>query len=156
MAKRKDHSSFWKNVVALPDGCWKWDAGKQSSGYGVFWVAGDPVLAHRWAYEASVGTIPEGLCIDHLCRNRACVRPSHLEPVTMRENILRGKGATAINARKTHCPQDHPYSGENLWFKKSKGRRDQRACRQCDRDSSKRYQAKLRELGRTLLEPAES
>ena len=68
--------------------CWDWLGGK-SNGYGRFWVEGRLVQAHRWAYETMVGPIPEGLTLDHLCRVRYCVNPSHLEPVTLGENIRR-------------------------------------------------------------------
>lgn len=67
------------------------------------------VRAHRLVYELLVGPIPDGLQLDHLCRNRGCVRPDHLEPVTRRTNILRGTGPSAIHARKTQCPHGHPY-----------------------------------------------
>ena len=103
---------FWSKVE-FTDSCWLWTAAK-SGGYGHFWPAGRMIPAHRWAYEFCVGPIPEGLEIDHLCRVRACVNPSHLEPVSPTVNKLRGFGLPAKNARKTHCPQGHPYSGENL------------------------------------------
>lgn len=80
------------------------------------------------SHELHKGPIPEGLVIDHLCRNRGCVNPDHLEAVTQRENILRGEGLAAANARKTHCPKGHPYSGENLYVVPSSGRRQCRIC----------------------------
>lgn len=84
---------------------------------------------HRLAWEEVRGPIPAGLVIDHLCRNRACYRIDHLEVVTQRENILRGEGATAVHARKTQCPQGHPYSGPNLYVEPSTGKRRCRTCR---------------------------
>lgn len=85
--------------------CWIWTA---SQGYGHFNAAGRRwVYAHRFAYAAWVGPIPAGLILDHLCRTRACCNPAHLEPVSTRENILRGTGAAARNARKTHCRYGH-------------------------------------------------
>ena len=86
-------------------------------------------IAHRVAYEKAYGPIPEGLVIDHLCRNGLCVNPEHLEAVTRKENILRGEGACAQNARKTHCKRGHELIPENL-IERSDGRRD---CLLCDR-----------------------
>jgi HNH endonuclease len=96
--------------------CWLWTAGHAEGGYGTFWSSaqeeregGHLVPAHRFAYELLVGPIPAGLHLDHLCRVPACVRPAHLEPVTLRENVLRGIAPPAEHARKETCPADHPY-----------------------------------------------
>lgn len=96
-------------IVVDDNECWQWLAGKNKKGYGTIKFNGKRVRAHRWMYQHFVGEIPEGLHLDHLCRNRACVNPAHLEPVTCRENILRGESPSALNARKTHCPLGHEY-----------------------------------------------
>ena len=115
--------------VDRTEGCWQWLAARNAYGYGVIGIPGThrTQLVHRLAYETWVGPIPDGLDLDHLCRNRACVRPEHLEPVTRRTNLLRGEGITARNAAKTHCPQRHPYSGRNLIIRSGR-----RRCRTCD------------------------
>jgi hypothetical protein len=95
-------------------------------------------LAHRLMYEALVGPIPDGLTIDHLCRVRACVNPAHLEPVTMRENVLRGTSFAPVNLAKTHCPHGHEYTVENTRIR-SCGRR---ACRECCREYDRRRRPK--------------
>lgn len=86
------------------------------------------VLAHRHAYEKEYGPIPDGLVIDHLCRVGLCVNPLHLEAVTNKENILRGYGAPAVNARKTHCHKGHEFSEENTHIS-PQNRRICKACR---------------------------
>ncbi len=91
------------------------------------------VYAHRAAYELYVGPIPEGLTIDHLCRNTLCVNPAHLEAVTMRENILRGTGPSAQAARKTHCLRGHPFDDGNTLFRAT-GKRVCRACQRVHRE----------------------
>lgn len=118
--------------------CWIWIGGiSTNTKYGVFWLDGKSMAAHRVSYELYKGKIPTGLQIDHLCRNRACVNPDHLEPVTCKENLLRGE---TLNAR-THCPKGHPRTEDNL----RKGRRVSkgyvlRGCRLChNEDSNKRY-----------------
>lgn len=91
---------FWAKVEVLPNGCWQWTAAKNSDGYGLFKIGGRVQGAHRVCYEALIGFIPEGLQSDHLCRNRACVNPAHIEPVTSHENILRGDCPAAMNAQE--------------------------------------------------------
>lgn len=114
----------WYEHVEFGDGCWLWTGNLQSGGYGHAMVGnGRGALAHRHVYELLVGPIPEGLHLDHLCRVRNCVRPDHLEPVTPAVNTLRGEGYSAVNARKTHCPNGHEYD----WVR-SDGRRWCRIC----------------------------
>lgn len=122
---------FWSRVhgPTVIDGCWNWIAGRISTGYGCFVhnATRTNILAHRYAYMDLVGPIPAGLVIDHLCNNRICVNPGHLRLTTHRENILRGTGQSARNARKTHCKYGHPLDGPNLII----DHRDRRACRIC-------------------------
>ena len=121
--------------VFLPNGCWQWLGGKQENGYGRTTRRGSDCLAHRFVYRRLRGEIPEGLTLDHLCRNRLCVNPDHLEPVTAGENVLRGVGPCAVNARKTHCHKGHPLSGDNLYVKPNGRRR----CRICSRENARQH-----------------
>jgi hypothetical protein len=123
---------YWPKVdVRFTDECWPWLASLNDKGYGQIMVGGGhgrPIHAHRIMYELIHGPIPDGLVIDHLCRNRWCQNPLHLEAVTNKENILRGNGWAGLHARKTHCPSGHAYEGENIiWWK------GQRKCRTCTR-----------------------
>jgi hypothetical protein len=106
-------------------GCWEWQRSLATHGYG---YAGH-VGAHRVFYEKAIGPIPEGLVIDHLCRNRGCVNPDHLEPVTVGENNRRGFGASGINARKTHCVRGHDLTDPGNIYTPPGGGRECRACR---------------------------
>ena len=127
---------FWSKVHQTPcGGCWLWTASTNWRGYGEFRLEGKNRAAHRLAYESEVGPIPDGYEIDHLCRVRNCVNPAHLEAVTHRENLLRGETLPARAAAKTHCPQGHPYSGDNLYVYPS-GKRRCVTCRNEQRRAS--------------------
>ena len=133
----RDQARFYAKV-ALPNeqGCMLWLAYVDPDGYGRFNRGGKNGKidrAHRVSYELAYGEIPEGMVLDHLCRNRACVRPDHLEVVTKGENVLRGIGPVAVNAQMSHCPRGHPYSGDNLYLYRGKYRR----CRTCHRERSR-------------------
>jgi|KBSMisStandDraft_5_1062788.scaffolds.fasta_scaffold1033303_2 hypothetical protein len=107
---------FEEKYIAEPNtGCWLWIAGLTHQGYGKFrWNGDNDRQAHRYSYIQHREPIPPGLVPDHLCRVRSCVNPWHLELVTDRENILRGVGPPALNARKSMCQMGHPLEGENL------------------------------------------
>ena len=119
---------FAEKIALTESGCIEWIASINSHGYGTFASDGRTTVAHRWSYEYHVGPIPPGFQLDHLCENRACVNPSHLDPVTARANLLRAAGITAINASKTHCPAGHEYSGDNLYIVPKNGDRRCRIC----------------------------
>lgn len=150
---------FWSKVLKLPPPvdvpsdapswkhfpCWLWTGAKITSGYGSFGVSTKNWMrAHRYAFEVSRGPIPPGLQLDHLCRNRACVNPDHLDPVNNRENTLRGLGPILAAQRqlvKTHCPQGHPYDEANTYHCKKKLNR---MCKACHRAHLKAYRERQR------------
>lgn len=110
---------FWLKVNINTQGCWQW-LGGCSNGYGSFFFEGKEVRAHRYSYEFFNGKIPTHLEIDHLCRNRGCVNPSHMDLATRSENIRRGllpNIGRQYQENKTHCPQGHPYDKENTYFR---------------------------------------
>lgn len=115
---------FWRKVRKT-DECWEWDGAVGSHGYGTFWDGGAFVLAHRYSLQL-VGLLRADLHVDHLCRNKVCVRPDHLEMVTQRENNRR---AFAGKRYVTHCPQGHPYDDANTIV----NRKGYRECRICAR-----------------------
>lgn len=128
---------FWAKVQrGADDECWPWVAGVNGRGYGSFFDGSKDARAHRFAYELMVGPIPKGLVIDHLCRNRLCVNPAHMEPVTNKENSLRGEGAPARHARKTHCERGHEFNEANTRLYQGT-----RCCRTCLRLYRRAYRA---------------
>ena len=118
--------------------CWVWIGAKDQRGYGNVRVGRRVRKAHLVAYECLRGPLPPGTEGDHLCRNRGCINPYHLEPITHRENAQRGDGSWMPGERnraKTSCPHGHPYSLENTYVQPSTGGR---CCRACDREKKRR------------------
>ena len=137
----RDIERFWSKVNQS-DGCWSWKGSHFTmTGYAIFNKKMDdgvwrPTTAHRVAYEVVVGPIPDGLVIDHLCRNRKCVNPAHMEPVTRGENVLRGAGPSGRAARADNCCiHGHEFTPENTYRKP--GRPNKRECRECNRTRQK-------------------
>ena len=131
--------SFFAKILKLANGCWEWSNVPDKDGYGRMRVRRRYVAAHRFAYTITKGDIPVGLELDHLCRNPRCVNPEHLEPVTHRENMLRGKQAT-----RTHCPQGHPRIEENFYFSRKADGSFSRSCKLCDAEKGRRRRLKKR------------
>lgn len=127
MRRRDRPERFWVKVKDTGY-CWEWTGLRDRNGYGVFRVGGRTHRAHRIAYELAHGQIPEGMETDHLCRNRSCVNPAHLEPVTFAENQRRR--ALVV----THCPKGHAYDMANTYMG-SRGR----TCKACNREAVARY-----------------
>jgi hypothetical protein len=113
-------------IERAADDCWNWTGCLNDKGYGLISFGGRNYRAHRIVWELFNGPFPRGLEADHLCRNRRCVNPAHIEPVTHQENMRRGNGGAHF-AAKTHCPQGHPYAGDNL-YTRSDGARVCKAC----------------------------
>lgn len=145
---------FWEKVEITENGCWEW-LGAISDGYGTFSLAspsfrvkGKMVKSHKWAFEYLVGPVPDGLEIDHTCRNRRCVNPDHLEPVTSLINGMRGQGMGALNAMKLFCKRGHPLSGENLGIISNPKGTLWRRCRACGIAAAKRNKLKYKTKGK--------
>lgn len=132
----------WRSRVIEDGTCLVYPHGLDKDGYAVIWHEGRRTRVHRWTYEHFVGPIPDDLPLDHLCRNVACCLPSHLEPVTVLENTLRGDGITARNSRKTHCKNGHEFTPENTYIKPNTTHRQ---CRICVGQATARYLRKRRE-----------
>lgn len=128
MATLPPEARFLDKVV-LGDGCWEWIGAKCSDGYAALRVDGQQIGAHRFSYRWLRGEVPPGE-LDHLCRNRGCVRPSHLEAVSHRENVLRGEGPAAVAFRTNACYRGHPFTPENTRGM-ARGNRMGRTCRAC-------------------------
>jgi hypothetical protein len=129
-----------EKIIKSESGCWVWIGARQKSGHGSVCINGTMYRAHRVLYTLHKGDIPEGLVLDHLCRNPSCVNPDHLEPVTQHENLLRGNGASANNHKKTHCKRGHELSGDNLKLNVN----NQRVCIKCRRLRDIKYKRKAK------------
>ncbi|MDB5317106.1 MAG: endonuclease [Rhodospirillales bacterium] len=129
----------------LPSGCWVWTGRLTRDGYGQMSVRGRTEGAHRLSYRAHHGGIPQGLQIDHLCRNRACLNPAHLRAVTHRVNTMAGFGVGALNAAKTACLRGHQFTGENHRVAPD----GERVCRPCANIRLRAHRAR-----RLVCEPA--
>lgn len=121
--------------VERADGCWRW-RGAISRGYGVTWLQGRTMPAHRAVYVLVIGPVPKGMELDHLCFNPACVNPAHLEPVTSTENKRRIRPHSNGNDQKTHCPAGHAYDQANTYLRPAGGR----GCIACRREACRRYE----------------
>ncbi len=126
MKKLTPLDRFVAKTKKISNGCIIWMASPCEI-YGRFWDKDRWGLAHRFSFESFIGPIPDGLTLDHLCRNPRCVNPLHLEPVTNRVNILRGTSFVAIHARKTHCIRGHALTEDNVYHARNGGR----YCRKC-------------------------
>lgn len=133
-------------TVITDDGCWLYQGAGTRNGYGRV----NAGLAHRVSYEIHVGPIPEGLLIDHKCRNRRCINPQHLEPVSASENIRRGIAPDLLRARNaaiSACPQGHPYTPNNTRLNKA-GARECRSCNAARHRAYRRRRAAMAEVQR--------
>lgn len=134
------YENLLSRTTVTDNGCWEWQGFRDKDGYGISSFKHRPARAHRLAWQFARGPIPDGLVIDHLCRNKACCNPDHLEPVTVRENTIRGDTILARNLAKTHCDKGHPLDGDNLYA----DRRGWRGCRACRKEASQRQLQKRR------------
>ncbi len=123
---------FKTRIQSDPNGCWLWQGGLDGAGYGILWIKGHLVKAHRIAYERLVGPIAYGLECDHLCRVRNCANPLHVEPVSHTENVRRGEPAN-----RTHCPNGHPYNKENTYRNVRVNGNAYKRCRVCHAEGAR-------------------
>lgn len=131
-------------VEVTDDGCWNWLMSMKPNGYGQWSGArnrGMSGLAHRAVYSIAIGPVAADLDIDHLCRNRRCVNPTHLEPVTRRENLLRSPLFNQWRTHLTHCKHGHELAGDNLYLDPRNGNRN---CKTCRNIRSAEYKARKR------------
>jgi hypothetical protein len=129
--------------------CQVWPMATNAKGYGLVKVSGRVWLVHRFVYESMVGPVPPSFELDHLCRNRACANPAHLEPVTHRVNVQRGEspeatrrrmtGRPGANSKKTHCKQGHPFDEQNTRINAE----GERVCRTCSRGWAQRHRQRV-------------
>lgn len=127
---------FLNKIKILDSGCWKWISTITNQGYGQFWFNGKQRSSHRFIYKYYHGEVNSSLVLDHLCRNRKCVNPEHLEQVSIKENILRGNGFAALNIKKTHCKNGHEFIDNNTHLDSNGHRR----CKFCNKIRQQQFQ----------------
>lgn len=133
---------FWSQVRKTKK-CWNWCGSKMGLGYGRIFVKGKSIVAHRFSYMLLKGSIRKGLELDHLCRNKKCVNPSHLEAVSHKENCLRGRSFTAFHAAKKYCKRGHKFNSKNTRMIVHKNRLSPaRNCKLCAKITNKRWRDK--------------
>jgi hypothetical protein len=141
---------FDSKVVKATSGCWEWTGAHfQATGYAVFTMRSSdgkwrPYTGHSIAYRLYVGDVPDGMWLDHLCRNRGCVNPAHLEPVTPQDNVLRGYSPAPVSVRANRCHRGHEFTPENTYTKTKPNGRTKRECRQCQRMREQRRPTRRR------------
>lgn len=146
LATAPDEERFWAKVDQSggPGACWPWQRSSiGSEGYGNIWWLGRTQRAHRIAYQLMRGDIPATLTLDHLCGNRACVNPQHLEPVTLKINIQRGGSRAAVTARTGVCQRGHELTPENTYVRPDRGTK---VCRACARIRDAEYRSARKQL----------
>lgn len=129
MYKTIDHIQYEPQtifgLVDFTNECWEWLGSKYQNGYGKY----NRSMAHRVSYELTKGHVPEDMCLDHLCKNRSCVNPEHLEIVTLVENVMRGESQHALNAKKSYCKNGHEFTLKNTYRRKDRATRECKTCR---------------------------
>ena len=149
----EDMQRAWSRIRKSSDGCWLQTSGLNYGGYGSYSIAGRTVRTHRFMYVVHRGPIASDVVLDHLCRNRACCNPEHLDPVANELNVERGMSPSAVNARKSHCLRGHPFDAENTEVRPGGGRackecrriRDREETREALREKNRNRMAKVRE-----------
>jgi hypothetical protein len=144
-APRKGWLNIYKYLKPQEKGCWIWEGFIDSVGYGRYAhpIKGYSSTAHRVVYEFFYGDIEPDLEIDHLCSNKSCINPFHMEKVSSHVNTLRSNNNSAINARKTHCIRGHEFTKENThWYKSFRSEHMSRSCRACKNLRQSKYRSK--------------
>lgn len=130
-ADKKLYDEFIKEKIEknirINNNCWMWNGAKDKDGYGTFCYNTKKEKVHRISYKLWMGELDPTLTIDHLCNIRSCCNPTHLQQVTIKRNVLRSNGLTAINKRKTHCIHGHPFSPQNTYLYRG----THRQCKTC-------------------------
>lgn len=138
--KQSDLERLWGKIAKQQTPCWTWIGGRTAAGYGRFIVKSHSTFAHRVVYEVVRGAIPEGMTLDHLCKNTLCVNPDHMEVVTAAVNSSR---IVSANREKTHCAKGHEYTADNTIYGKQSDGSKHRTCKICRNAAAQRQRERL-------------